>query len=135
MIEPLDISDISSVPLPLHTAIEKLNELKGLMREFNYKIFAMPLNVNNQLVSDATNTINTILDSPIQSEITIHRPQQNIWVPLFERFISTMEQLPNGPEMRDLALDIEAAFTNILGEIEDSNITYMEYTVTMFGRI
>jgi hypothetical protein len=44
-----------------------------------------------------------------------------------------MEQLPNGPEMRELALDIEIAFTNILGEIEDGNISYVEYTVTMYG--
>lgn len=144
--EPLDYTDDQSpqvisndIPLPpvpqLPTAIEKLNELKSLMREFNYKMFSMPWIVNSQMVSDATNTINTILDSPIQSEITLHRPRQDVWVPLFERFFSTMEQLPNGPEMRDLALDLEIAFTNILGEIEDGNITFVEYTVTMFGRI
>lgn len=144
--EPLDYTDDQSsqvisndIPLPpvpqLPTAIERLNELKSLMREFNYKMFSMPLNVNNLMVTDATNTINTILDSPIQSEITLYRPPQAVWVPLFERFFSIMEQLPNGPEMRELALDLEIAFTNILGEIEDGNISCVEYTITMFGRI
>jgi hypothetical protein len=146
-IEPLDdagaedqlspaISD-DLPPLPpapqLPTAIQKLNELKSLMREFNFKMFSMPITVSNAMVADATDIINTIIDSPIQSSSAIYRPRQDVWVPLFERFFSTMEQLPNGPEMRELALDIEIAFTNILGEISDGNISYVEYTVTMFG--
>jgi hypothetical protein len=143
-IEPLDdAGDQSSPPITegqqppsapqLSTAIQKLNELKGLMREFNFKMFSMPITVSNMMVADATDTINTIIDSPIQSSSAIYRPPQSVWVPLFERFFTQMEQLPNGPEMRELALDIEIAFTNILGEIEDGNISYVEYTVTMFA--
>jgi hypothetical protein len=115
------------------TAMDKLNRLKGFMREFNFKMFSMPTSVNNLMVADAVDTLNTIIDSPIQSSSAIYRPPQAVWVPLFERFISQMEQLPNGVEMRELALDIEIAFTNVLGEIEDGNISYVEYTVTMFA--
>ena len=111
----------------------KVRELKSLVREFNYKMFSMPVSVDNRQVNLATETLNTIIDSPILFNSTIYRPPQAIWVPLFESFFKTMEQLPDGVEMRELALDIEIAFTNILGSIEDGEIDYVQYTVIMFA--
>lgn len=135
-LEPLD--DTFQEPPPPLEPVEPetqsyLRELKGLVREFNYKMFSMPYSVDSTEINLATNTLNAIINSPIQSESTIYRPQQSIWVPLFEQFFKTMEQFPDGVEMRELALDIEITFTNILAAIDDGEIDYIQYTVIMFG--
>lgn len=138
-VEPLDDTTPSLPPSPPIPQSEepigqaKVRELKSLVREFNYKMFSMPLSVDTAEVNLATNTLNAIIDSPVQSSSTIYRPPQAIWVPLFESFFKTMEQLPDGVEMRELALDIEIAFTNILAAIDDGEIDHVQYTVIMFA--
>jgi hypothetical protein len=134
-LEPLDDSaTISNNSSQNYEPIEqaKLRELKSLIHEFNYKMFSMPPSVDTAQINLVTDTLNAIIDSPVQSSSAIYRPPQATWVPLFETFFKAMEQLPDGVEMRELAIDIEIAFTSILGAIEDGEIDYVQYTVIMF---
>jgi len=110
----------------------KLIALKGYLREFNEKMFAMPPTTSSAQLRLASDTLRAILDSPLASPTTLYYPPQGIWVPLFDILYATVEQLPGGVELHRIILNMEDAFTSVVSAIDYGQINYALYTVVLF---
>lgn len=111
----------------------KLMTLKGYLREFNEKMFAMPPTASSAQLRLASDTLRAILDSPLATATTLYYPPQGVWVPLFDILYAVVEQLPGGVELRTITLNMEDAFTSVLSAIDYGQINYASYAVVLLG--